>query len=166
MKELTPQDKLDKADLQATHQQIKTKKHLGTYTKVDGLKIWEFHQESLTMTEAKLRDHGVLVTPDGQKKAQSTVMAKEGCRYIQALNEKNAWAKVGYKFDSIIKIKEGDHFIDQASETTTVYLISRIAENRGFIYVTELQNTDKELEWHYGQTRMMFNLQRYKKCRI
>lgn len=89
-------DEFSKDNIETVIQNKKEVKLLGSQTKVKGHTLFEYNTKTREIKEATFKSQIVdfksvtTESPDDRK----TVIVKEGCVYIQALNKKNAIKKL------------------------------------------------------------------------
>jgi hypothetical protein len=101
MNELVNQ-KENKVEIVAEEQQRKEIKFIGKQIRRRGLTLWELNLKEKTLEPATFKKENVAVKSLKPTEASSVkhlkVDAKEDCIYFQALNRKNAIAKVKRRF--------------------------------------------------------------------
>lgn len=88
MKELEPQIK-DKLNLSGQHAHLKQQKFVGSFKYYKGMKVWEMDMVKVEIKPAEYNQSTVGL--DGEIK--HTIIQKDNCVYVSALNKKNAERK-------------------------------------------------------------------------
>lgn len=104
MKELTDDHMRHKVEITEERQSLKTKKLLGQMLLKPGLNVYEFDEVNMTIQPVRFEGSSMRLSEKGkQASVHRTVKVKENCRYIQALNLKNALKKLGLKLEKSTK---------------------------------------------------------------
>jgi len=96
MRELQPHTK-DRLEVQAEAEKKRELKLLGTVKPQAGHKLWQYNTVTGELTEAEYEQVNIdfVAATKGEIASHRRVIVKDGCRYMLALNKKNAKRKLG-----------------------------------------------------------------------